>query len=136
MDGMLRILFGIFIILHGLVHLFYFGQSMRYFELSPEFVWPDGSWAFKKLLSVENNRTLAGILLVIGTVIFLLGGIVFFLHQPWWGTVVISASAFSTVIFVLFWDGQAKMLSEKGFIGILINLALLAALLIFHWPGD
>jgi hypothetical protein len=135
MDGMVRILFGIFIILHGLVHLFYFGQSMRYFELSPEFVWPDGGWAFGKLLSVENNRMLAGILLVIGTVIFLLGGIVFFLHQPWWRTVVITASAFSSIIFVLFWDGQAKMLSEKGFIGILINLALLAALLIFHWPG-
>jgi hypothetical protein len=35
---MSRIIFGVFIVLHGLVHLLYFGQSARYFELQPEMV--------------------------------------------------------------------------------------------------
>ena len=35
---MLTILFGIFLILHGLVHLLYAGQSSRLFELQPGMV--------------------------------------------------------------------------------------------------
>ena len=132
---MLKIIFGIFIILHGLVHLFYFGQSLRFFELTPEFVWPDGGWAFGRLLSVENNRKLAAILLVACMILFLLGGIVLFQNQPWWQQVVILASIFSSLVFLLFWDGRFKMLSEKGLVGILLNLAILAVLLVFQWPA-
>ena len=130
-----KIIFGIFIIMHGLVHLFYFGQSTRLFELSPEFVWPDGAWAFSKLLGVESNRKLAGILLVAAAIAFAVGGIGVFLGQAWWGPVVVGSAAFSALIFILFWDGSAEMLSEKGGIGILINLALLAMLLVFKWPN-
>jgi hypothetical protein len=130
-----KTLFGIFIVLHGLVHLFYFGQSIRIFELSPDFVWPDGGWAFFKLFGVETNRKLAGILLAAATIPFVIGGIGIFSGQTWWQPVVIGATAFSSVIFVIFWDGNTKMLSEKGFIGILINLALLVMLLVFKWPN-
>jgi hypothetical protein len=130
-----KILFGIFIILHGLVHMFYFGQSIRIFELTPEFVWPDGAWAFSKLLGVETNRKLAGILLVVVTIPFVIGGIGIFINQAWWQPVVVGSAAFSAIIFILFWDGRAGMLSEKGFVGILINLALLVMLLVFKWPN-
>ncbi len=51
---MVRILFGIFIVLHGLVHLLYFGQSARYFELQPGMVWPNGSWVVSKLLGKKQ----------------------------------------------------------------------------------
>jgi hypothetical protein len=30
------IIFGVFIVLHGLIHLLYFGQSRRLFELQPQ----------------------------------------------------------------------------------------------------
>lgn len=43
---MLRIIVGVFIVLHGLVRLLYFGQSQRFFKLKPGLVWPDGSWGF------------------------------------------------------------------------------------------
>ena len=42
---MVRILVSLLVILHGLVHLLYFGQSARLFELQPGMGWPDGSWA-------------------------------------------------------------------------------------------
>jgi hypothetical protein len=32
---MLRFIIGVFIVLHGLVHLLYFGHSRRLFELQP-----------------------------------------------------------------------------------------------------
>ena len=65
---MIRTLFGIFIVLHGLVHLLYFGQSARYFELQPGMVWPDGSWLFTKLLGEESNRALTSSLLVLAAI--------------------------------------------------------------------
>jgi hypothetical protein len=48
--------------------------------------------------------------------------------------VVVSAAVFSSVIYILFWDGAMQSLANKGGAGLLINLAVLAALLIFHWP--
>ena len=31
---MIRILLGVFVVLHGLIHMLYVGQSSRYFELA------------------------------------------------------------------------------------------------------
>jgi hypothetical protein len=132
---MIRILFGVFLVLHGLVHMLYFGQSARYFELQPGMVWPDGSWAFSRFLSEATIRNLASILLMLAAVGFIAGGLGLFLKQAWWQPVVISAAVFSSVIYLLFWDGSIRHLDNKGGVGILIDLAILAALLIFRWPN-
>ncbi len=42
----MQIVVGVFLILHGLVHLLYAGQALRYFELRPGMTWPDASWLF------------------------------------------------------------------------------------------
>jgi hypothetical protein len=131
---MFRIIFGVFIVLHGLVHLLYFGQSARYFELQPEMIWPDGSWAFSRLLGDEATRILASISYVLAAIGFVAGGIGILVRQAWWRPVVVGSAAFSAVIIVLFWDGVAQMLDDKGGIGLLINIAILAALLVLRWP--
>ena len=131
---MFRILFGIFIILHGLVHMLYFGQSGRYFEMQPGMVWPDGSWAFSRLLGEAGTRNLASALLVLATLAFVAGAIGLFAKQTWWRPVVVGAASFSSVIYLLFWDGHFQELPNKGVVGILIDLAILAAVLVFHWP--
>lgn len=131
---MVRILFGIFIVLHGLVHLLYFGQSARYFELQPGMVWPNGSWVVSKLLGEEANRILASILLVLAAIGLIASGIGILVGQPWWRTVLVGSILFSSIIFILLWDGVAHRLDNQGAIAILINAAILAALLIFHWP--
>lgn len=131
---MLRIIFGVFIVLHGLVHLLYFGQSRRVFELQPGMVWPDGAWAFSRLLGDEPTRLLASISLVLAAVGFVVGGAGIFLRQGWWRPVVVGVSIFSSVLYVLFWDGGWQDLDDKGGVGLLINVALLTAVLIFQWP--
>ena len=131
---MVRIIIGIFIVLHGLVHLLYYGHSARAFELQPGLTWPDGSWLFSRLLNVEASRSLANLLLILIAVGLVVGGLGIFFKQSWWQPVVVGFSAFSVVVYILFWDGVPQMLDGKGGIGILINLAILAALLIFHWP--
>jgi hypothetical protein len=132
---MVRIIFGVFIVLHGLVHLLYFGQSWRIFELQPGMVWPDGSWAFSRLLGDETTRLLASIFLVLAAIDFVAGGAGILLGQAWWRPVVVSAATFSAILYILFWDGALQHLHDKGAIGILINIAILTAVLIFQWPN-
>ena len=47
---------------------------------------------------------------------------------------MIAVAIFSSAIYLLFWDAGWSHLDNKGGIGILINLAILATLLIFQWP--
>jgi hypothetical protein len=132
---MWTILMGIFFVLHGLVHLLYAGQSRRLFELRPGMTWPDGSWAFSKLLSDETTRLLATALLALATLVFLVGGLGLFIRQGWWRPVALAAAVFSTLIFILFWDGRFQALDDKGGVGLLINLAILGVVLILKFPA-
>jgi len=131
---MLTIVMGMFFALHGLVHLLYAGQSRRLFELRPKMVWPDGSWAFSQLLGDESTRLLASISLVLAALSFVVGGVGLAIQQPWWRPVIVFSAAFSTILFFLLWDGRLRALADKGGVGLLINLAILAVLLVLKWP--
>lgn len=126
---MLNFIIGTFIILHGLVHLLYFGQSGRLFELQPGMVWPDGSWVFSKLVGDKATRWLASVSCTLAALGFVVGGAGIIADWPWWRPVVVVVAAFSTGFFILFWDGKVGSLDDKGGIGLLINLGILAALL-------
>jgi hypothetical protein len=132
---LLRFIVSVFIVLHGLVHLLYFAHSRRLVELRPEMVWPEGSWAFSKLLVDEATRLLASISYVLAAIGFVAGGTGILLRQDWWRPGVVGSAAFSAGIIILFWDGAMQMLDDKGGIGLLINLAILVALLILRWPS-
>ena len=131
---MLRFIVGIFIVLHGLVHLLYFAQSRRVFELQPGMAWPDGSWAFSRLLGDEATRQLASITCILAAIGFIVGGAAILLGQSWWRPVVVGAAAFSAAVFFLFWNGKAQNLAQQGAIAILINLAILVYVLVLQWP--
>lgn len=131
---MLKTIFGVFIILHGLVHLLYFGQSRGYFELQPGLNWPDNAWIFSKFFDNVSIRNLAGSLLILCTLLLVAGGLGLLLTQDWWRTVVASGVTFSTVIYFLMWNGKLQRLDDQGGIGILINLAILALILVAKWP--
>jgi hypothetical protein len=81
---MLVVLFAVFFILHGLVHLLYLGQSQRFFELQPGMTWPDGSWLFSRFLSPESTRLIASVLLVLAALAFAGSGLGLLLKQDWW----------------------------------------------------
>jgi hypothetical protein len=130
----MRFIFGVFIVLHGLVHLLYSGQSARYFELTPGMLWPEGSWVFSRFLSNEATRNLASISLILAAIGLIGGGIGIFASQAWWRPVVVGAATFSAIVYVFFWNGRLQNLDAQGAVGILIDLAILLAVLIFRWP--
>jgi hypothetical protein len=121
---MLR-LFGVIIILHGLIHLLYYGQSIRLFELKSGLSWPVPSWAFSKLLGDRWTRILAGMLCVLPAVSLVASGIGVFIDISWWDKLIAGSATLSILLFILFWDGNMSKLNEKGGIGVLINLGIL-----------
>jgi hypothetical protein len=127
---MLRIILGVFMFLHGLIHLLYFGQSSRIFELKPGMVWPDGSWVFSNLLGDVTTRRLASIFLVMAAFGFIAGGAGIMLNKVWWRPMTVSVAVFSAMIYMLFWDGGLQNLDGKGVFAIIINIAILAVVLI------
>ena len=130
----MRFIVGIVVVLHGLVHLLYFGQSRRLFELQSGMLWPDGSWAFSRLMGLEATRWLAGIACVLAGLGFVAAGAGILLGQAWWRPFVVASAIFSAAIFFLFWNGRAQSLDDQGLFAILINAAILISVLIFQWP--
>lgn len=91
--------------------------------------WPDGSWAFSRLLAIRTTRRLAAASLALVTLSFIAAGAGLFIQQEWWRVLAAGAALFSTALFFLFWDGKFRALDDQGSVGILINLSILVVTL-------
>ena len=121
---------GIFVILHGLVHMWYVVLSYQWVEFQPEMGWSGKTGLFSSSLPQPTVRSIAGILFIIATIGFVISGIGIFIQADWLNPVLLSSAVFSSIILLLFWDGKLEMLVQKGIIGLLINLAIIAVVLI------
>ena len=129
---MFSILFGVFIVLHGLVHLWFFTLSQGLIELKPDMPdvgWTGKSWLFTSILGDATTRGLASGLYIVATIGFVIGGIGIFGQQEWARMVLVASAALSAAVIILFWDGGLQLVVQKGLIGLLISLAILLALL-------
>lgn len=131
---MLISIFAIFLILHGLVHLLYFCQSQSIFQLQPKLKWPENAWLFTRFFSNGFTRAMASLFCLLSAISFSAGGVALILKLEWWLPATVISAVFSTLLYVLFWDGDSDRLKEKGAIGILINLMLLFLVVFMHWP--
>lgn len=117
----------LFMALHGLVYLLYFGQALGLFELEAGLGWPQGSWALSRL-GVEGS---AGTLVAVGCALaaagFLAAAAAAWFRASWWPAVGIAVAAFSSLLFLLAWNGRPHNLDGQGGIGLLINAVLVAA---------
>ncbi len=59
-------------------------------------------------------RLIASVCLVVAGIGFLVGGIGLLAKQAWWLPVTWVTAAFSSLIFILFWDGKFGRLADKG----------------------
>lgn len=125
---------GIFLILHGLVHLLYFAQSARYFELKPGMTWPDNAWLFSPFFGQKAVRVLASNLCILAGLGFIITGITIFERHANWYFLAIGSSLFSTFIYLAFWNGKLERMNSQGAIAVLINIAIAMSILIFRWP--
>lgn len=128
----MRTIIGIFIILHGLVHLLYFGQSLRYFELQSGMIWPDGSWLFSGRLEIQVVRTFVAIWCVLVAAGFIITGIGLFLSTGWWREILILSTFLSVLLFVVCWNGSLFKLDDQGGYSILINFTIWIWMLLWN----
>lgn len=128
----MRTIIGIFIILHGLVHLLYFGQSLRYFELQSGMIWPDGSWLFSGRLEIQVVRTFVAIWCVLVAAGFIITGIGLFLSAGWWREILILSTFLSVLLFVVCWNGSLFKLDDQGGYSILINFTIWIWMLLWN----
>ena len=129
-----RILFGLFVVLHGLVHLWYFTLSQRLVEFKPEMGWSGRSWLFTNLLGEATTRVLAGVVYLAATIAFAVSAIGLFAGSDWWRPVLVGAAVFSAAIILVLWDGGRQLIVQKGLLGLLIDLGILTALVLLKWP--
>ena len=123
---MVRLLVGVVIVLHGLVHIWYFVLARRLIQFKPEMGWFGKSWLFTNLIGDTATRTLASILLLLATAGLSAGGIGFLAQQQWARPVLIASAAVSAIVLLLFWDGSMQFVVQKGLIGLLIDVAIIA----------
>jgi hypothetical protein len=127
---LINTLAGIFLILHGLVHFWYVVLSFQWVGFQPDMGWTGDSWLFSHLLKDSILRPFAGILFAIAGLLFITSGISVFFNPQWLKTILLISSVFSSLILVLFWDGSAQMIVQKGLIGLIINLVVIAVALL------
>jgi hypothetical protein len=124
---MSRIISGIFIILHGLVHIWYVVLSLNLVTFQPDMGWTGNSWLFASPKSHQVMRMIAGVLFIISTMLFVISGISILTNFSGTNTILPIAAILSTITLLVFWDGKTDMIVQKGVIGVIINLVIIVA---------
>ena len=126
--------FAIFIILHGLVHLWYVTLSLRLIPYQPEMGWSGESWLLTNMLGDGGARSIASILYTLAFLGFAAAGAGMLMEQQWFRPVMMASAVLSFIAIGLFWDGKPSQIVEKGIIGFAISMLAIVGLLIFNWP--
>lgn len=125
-----RLLVGLFLVLHGLVHVWYVVLSRGWVEVEDQMGWTGHSWLLSSVFPGETVLLLGSASYVVVTLGFVAGGLGYVLRQDWWLAVLTGAAVLSTVTIVALWDGGFDLLIEKGVLGVLINLGILVYLFV------
>jgi len=126
---LLRLASGLFIILHGLVYLWYVTLARNLVEYEPRMGWSGHSWLLTGMIGDGATRSLAAVLFVVAAIAFVAGGLGIFIGSSWWRPVVMGAAVYGSVIAIVFWDGGTGKLVEKGLLGLVINIAIVSVML-------
>ncbi|NOY09308.1 MAG: hypothetical protein GXP33_10770 [Spirochaetes bacterium] len=126
--------FAVFVILHGLAHLWYVTLSLKLIAYKPEMGWSGESWLLTGMLGDGGARTIASILYTLASLGLVAAGTGMLMGQQWFRPAVIWSAVLSITAIVLFWDGSASQIIEKGLLGLVINGLLIISSGIFAWP--
>ncbi|NQS92463.1 MAG: hypothetical protein HQ574_08650, partial [Chloroflexi bacterium] len=100
----------------------------------PEMGWTGKSWLLTSLLGEGAVGLTAAIFYLLSALGLVIGGAGLLGNQLWFRPVLIWSSVLSLLTILIFWDGSSAQMIEKGFLGFLINMLVIAGLLLFNWP--
>ena len=129
----MQILFAIFVILHGLVHMWYVTLSQGWVKFQTEMGWSGRSWLLANIFEEKISLNIASGFYIFSTVLFVITGIGLLASSSWARVALIMSSIVSAITILVFWDGKPNMLVEKGLIGLLINIGFLILVYATSW---
>ncbi len=115
-------LVAIFLILHGLFHLWYVIVSLRLIEYKPWMGWSGESWLLTRSLGDGGARIIGAFLYSLAAMGFVASGVGLLMEQPWFRPVLVGSVVVSLIATLLFWDGKNSMMMfvEILILGVLI----------------
>ena len=119
-----KLIFGLFLILHGLIHLLYLGLSQDLIT-DPDIHWSRESWLLSNFLSDGFLKDISLILYSASILFFLVAGLLYMTEFKNRKAVVYFSAIFSTITILIFWNGSLQHLDDQGFVGILINIIIM-----------
>lgn len=133
---MARNLIGIFLVLHGLVHLWFVVLLQKWLPQNAmndvaARGWNGESWLLTGALGDPTARLVGTVIFVIATVAFIVGGIAYMTGQSWSPPLLITSAVISALAILMFWDGRFEFLVEKGAIGVAINVGVVLGFALF-----
>ncbi len=124
---MARVVVGLFLIAHGLIHLLY-ATPRPADDGSYPFV-PESRWFPRALdLEVGTARAIARVLAILAVIGFVVTGIALLANAEVWEPLAVVASVISLALLLLFFHPWLL-------IGIAIDVAIIASVLWFHVPA-
>lgn len=130
-EALLRVLLGVFVFLHGLVHLPYAGQCARLWELKPDWAWPDGSWAFSRRPGDRAARRGAVAVFLLAAGALAVGGVGLISGPSWSRPLVAAGAALSVLSYLLLWNATKRRLLAQGALGIVIDIVVVVTAVLF-----
>lgn len=124
----MRLALAIFIVVHAMVHLMYVGHAARWFELKTGMAWPDGARFVPSGMSDQSVRTFAVAAITTTGLAMIVGAVAMMAKAGWGDWVVIGAATLVSIAHALLWSGKWSDFSEHGGIGVVINVAVIAAI--------
>ncbi len=127
-------LYVLFLALHGGAHMVYaaFARGWMTPEKGPN--WTGYSWLFTRFFGESGTREIGTWIFYLAIGLFVIAALSLALRADWALNAISVAAIYSTLAILVMWDGKFSQIVDKGLIGILINIALLAGLGIFNWP--
>ena len=118
----MRTLVAVFLIFHGIFHLWYVTVSLRLIEYKSWMGWSGESWLLTSRLGDGGARTIAAILYSLAAMGFVASGVGLLMEKPWFRLVLVGSLVFSLIATLLFWDGKNStiMFVEILVLGVLI----------------
>ena len=127
---MINDIVGIFLILHGLVHLLYVALTQNWI-IDSDIVWNEESKLLSRFISDSELSILGLIAYAIAIISIIVSGAGLMIGAGWWKYLLTISAIYSSTMFLLFWDGQLRHLPDKGFIGIAINIGLIIFVIVY-----
>ena len=122
-------IFGIFILLHGLVHIWYIVLAQQWVAFKPEMGFSGESWMFTKRLGDSATRKFASANYAVSTFLLVIAAIAILMASAWKIYPLLFGSMSSAVTIIIFWDGKKDKIIEKGLLGFIIDVTIIAVIL-------